>query len=253
MIGLIPVGARADVTLYGNGHVQAVDNKALGKLLYPESREPEKLIRKIYERNKASFTERDTILLKVDTPYPWSAPSPPDIERQIDAVCRAGKKFVRKRGIRLFSIPWGLMKVCKLSRSPLAFDVLERLFDLQSAYLTGSLPKPDPTLDYLSQLPKGSRERSEGIRRIAQEEQKSRTAIYRRLDRFRKGEPLDKSKSGMRRYVAKKYRGMYEEAFRLKREGLSIKDIARRLSIPYTTVCTWLADPPKQAAPSAHI
>lgn len=67
-----PVGYTKEAVLYGYQKMAIVDAGTIGRLLYPEAKNPVKQILNIYNRNKEQFDGNDTVLLEVDTPYFWN-------------------------------------------------------------------------------------------------------------------------------------------------------------------------------------
>jgi len=94
-------------------------------------------------------------------------------------------------------------------------------------------------LDLINFLPKKSRIRGEIIRGIAAAEGVTYTTIWRYAQRRKQDQPLCKPMRG-RRFVHRKYRGMVRRTLRLKAQGLTGCQIARKLRIPRSTIYRWI-------------
>jgi hypothetical protein len=196
-MNLVPVGNSKELPLFEGDGIHLVDTGTIGRLLYPRHKNPAKMVRKIYERNKEHFTDQETMLIEVETSYFWSPDGqdmkdqfdpacPPDfrvtgqdMERQFDAPCppdfRADgqdmhpqnggacppnfrvtgrdmraqfgpaclpqQASVRKQKVRFFSLPMGMIKTCKFSRSPYAVEAIERIVDHWERYRFGAMLK----------------------------------------------------------------------------------------------------------------
>jgi hypothetical protein len=257
-MSLVPVGLRDDITLYASDTFQFVDSHAMGKMLYPQSDRSEKRIIRIYNRNKNHFSEKDTAVLKVGTAYTRSF-SKGDIESQIDSRSFDGirvtghqpnsehlqiARFIQKKEARFFTIPFGVMKICKFSRSPRAIDVIEKLFLLQESYFKGALAKPDPTLDYVAQLPKGTHVRAETLKELAKKAGVSVRTIRRRVEHYKKGESLENRLPGMVRFTWEKHRGKFFQVMKLRTEGYNVPAIVKKTGVPCRTVYRWFKKEP---------
>jgi len=230
---LIPVGQLGDIVLYSGGGREWIDADTIGRLLYPGAKDPAKRVRNIHSRNKKHFSAADTMLLKVNTTHlvPHSeAPGPL-------------KEVSQKREVRFFSLPRGVAKICNLSRSGPSTKVLDGLFDLQEAFLKGSLPQPapDPSLAALAQIPKWAPGKGRMRQELARHEGVTDMTIRRRENKLLSGEPLQKVKES---YVHKKHRDLQPQALELREHGLRGLEIGLRLGVPYQTVYRWLKKSP---------
>ena len=214
-MNLVTLGCKSGVTLYDMNKIHLVDGETLGRMLNPDSKDYAKYIRKLYERNKGCFTERDTVLLKVDVDHLHI-----DLARQYDAS-GTPKLVTQKREVRFFSLPRGAAKLCNFSRSPFAADVLDRLFDLHEASLTGKLPTPhkpiisDAALQHIDTLPACTTTRADAIRKLASERGVSEAVINRQIKKAKNGEPANKNLPGHKRYIQKHNKGNYDKVMKL--------------------------------------
>lgn len=235
-----PVGYSREAVLWGYQGLHVVDAGTIGRLLYPEQKDPANMIDTIYKRNKKHFTEKDTVLIKVDSVYLWNPGG--TLRYQIDTpMSHEPKASIRKKEMRFFTLPYGVIKICKFSKSPLAVAVLERMVDMHESFIKGTLPRWDRSIASVAQIPKWQRGRGELIRQIAKESGVSTMTVRRHAERLAKGEPLTKNCPGMKQgYCHRRYKGIKEEALRLSSEGMKAKDIAQRLSVPLSTVYEWI-------------
>lgn len=255
MTEIVPVGYTKEAVLYRYQQLQIVDSATIGRLLYPDTEDPTRRVLKIYNRNKDKFTDRDTILLDVDTAYFWSpnrgtcgnnllvhAPSSGrDMSGQIDHACQPSKFSTRRQKVRFFTLPYGVMKICKFSQSPFALQVMERMIELHDSYIRGTLPRWDKSLSSVAWLPKWYRGRGEMIKQLAQESGVSAITIRRRIEKMKRGEPLNKNLPGMKKgYVHRKHRDKYEEVFRLLNSGHSVKEAAEKTGVSLRTIYYWI-------------
>lgn len=252
-MSLIPVGFHNNITLYKGGDFQAVDSATIGKLLHPHSPISEKLVNRVYNRKKEFFSDKDTILIRVDTGYVRSPIEKQEIGSQFDSRCpdalacnpdqpgQYSGRFLQKREIRFFTIPYGVMKICKFSRSPYAIEVIERLFVLQEQYLKGSLPKPEPSLEYIAQIPPYTRDRGNALKEYAKKEGIALITARRRIARYTQGSPI-KGKSGNKgmEFIQKKHTHKFETVIYFYKKGFRALHIAKKLSMCHTTVSRWI-------------
>jgi hypothetical protein len=245
-MNLSPVGYTRDATLYGGMGLQWVDGETIGRLLYPEADSPSKRIRNIFLRNSEHFSESDTVLLKVDSehylpPQFEAAGLPKEGGPEVIATVTPGqsKKVTQKREVRFFSVPDGLMKICHFSRSKNALAVQQRMIDMWKAFLAGTLPKPEPTLAAIAPMRKWSREKGALRKQIALAEGVGINTIRRREARVLAGEPIRKPRPKGRKAIHKKHRDKYDEAMRLRSEGLTLQKIEEITGVPHQTVGKW--------------
>lgn len=239
---LVPVGYRDNITLYGGEGLQWVDGETIGRLLNPASKDPLKYIHKAHERNKSHFTERDTVLLDIKIDHYLHRQidgAAPDLRNPAD-YAGVSKIVSQKRKVRFFSVPHGVIKICKASRSKIAFEVIERMVDLHEAFIRGLIPKPIPQLLALAGLPAWDKRRSQGLKAIAQAENVHENTVRRRLKKVENGEPTSKKRDP---YVHAKYRSIYNEAMGLKKQGVKAFEVAERLNIPSKTLYHWFKKP----------
>jgi len=251
-MSLIPIGLGNSITLYGNDGLQAVDSETIGNLLYPQSNIPEKLINRIFNRNKDYFTDADTTLLSIEISYMWKQDGR-NIGSQIDSPCPNGDSenisqsnsktthSIQKRDLRFFTIPYGVMKICKFSRSPKAIDVIEKLFALQEAYLKGALPKPDPSIEYIAQMPESARGRGATIKEYAQSKGIAFITARRRVNRYMRGEPIT-GKNGNKgmQFLQKNQAHKFQKVIYFYEQGMKQCHIAKKLNMCHPTVSRWI-------------
>lgn len=227
--------------LYGGNGLQWVDGETIGRLLYPDASSPSNRICNVLNRNKEQFTRNDTLFLKVDTDYNWS-PDKRDIASQIETACL--KVSTLKQEVCFFSVPDGLMKICHFSRSKNALPVQQRVIDIWKVFLKDALPKPQPTLLALAHIPKWQHGKGEEIRKLAHQEGVTEMTIRRRIEKVKKGEPVNRNLKGFKKpYVHHKYHTIYYDAIKLKKEGLNALNIAEKLGIPDKTLYRWFKKP----------
>jgi hypothetical protein len=249
---LVPVGYQKGVTLYNGLALQWVDAETLGKLLYPETTEPQRQLVNIYARHKRHFTEKDTLLLDVEIGHFRS-----DLRNQIDYADTSDSDEIRsdlhhgyrgpdtpqngvyvtqRRRLRFFSVPSGAMKICKFSNSGYAVRVMERMLEMYAAYINGTLPQPEPTLIRIAELPKWTAGRGKLRQAPAEKEGVHPYTIQRWADRTAAGEPIRKPHDG---YLWMKHRDIYAEAMRLLREGKTLRDVEEATGVDKTTLSNW--------------
>jgi len=238
---LAPVGYSGNVTLFRTGSMPIVDSGTLGRMMYPAAKDPAKRIQNVYLRNKDHFSGRDTILLRVDTPYFWSQ-NGGDIHPQIEGVCPPAKNNVRRKEVRFFSLPYGVMKICKASNSPYAYPVLDRLVDMHAAFITGKLPRiPEkPTLAQIAWLKPYTRGIGPAVTSVCAEIGKCPNTVRSYIRKIRGGESIRLNKTpGKMAYVHKKHRDKYDEAIRLRAGGLKLREISKKTGVLITTISNW--------------
>lgn len=180
-MNLVPVACGGEAIFEGSGG-HLVDAGMIGRMLYPKHKRPARTVITIYERNKDHFTAQDTMLLEVETGYCWSpdgrdmrpqfevacpsekspfsqdmkgqiGPACPldfrvssrDMKPQFGAACPPGKTGIRRQKVRFFSIPFGMIKLCKFSRSPYAVETIERVVTAWQRHQFGSMLRSLPS------------------------------------------------------------------------------------------------------------
>jgi hypothetical protein len=250
-VNLIPVGLRDNIMLHKGGDLQAVDSETIGKLLYPHSNIPEKLVNRVYNRKKELFSDRDTILIKVGTNYTTSGTRKKEIESQFDSRCPEAfacnpdnpgqhpRHFLQKREIRFFTIPYGVVRICKFSRSPRAIDVIEKLLILQEAYLKGNLPTPDVNLESIAAMPRYSRQKNAALKAYAEREGIAPITARRRLIRYLEGERITGRTTKGRQFIQANHIHKYESVIFLYQSRVPAREVAKRTGVSVATVYRW--------------
>ena len=250
-MNIIPVGLRDNITLYKGGDLEAVDSETIGKLLYPHSNIPEKLVNRVYNRKKEFFSDRDTILIKVGTNYTTSGTQKKEIESQFDSRCPEAsaynpdqpgqhpRRFLQRREIRFFTIPYGVMRICKFSRSPRAIDVIEKLLMLQAAYLKGNLPTPDVNLELIAAMPRYARQKSAALKAYAEREDIAPITARRRLIRYLEGEHITGRSTKGKQFIQGKHIHKYETVIFLYWSRVPAREVAKRTGVSMATVYRW--------------
>jgi hypothetical protein len=240
LIPVRPIGYSKDITLFAARTLPSLDAGTIGRKLAPESKDPAKYIRKVYERNKQHFTEQDTFLMEVETAYFW-APDRGDIERHSDAQCGTPKNAVRRKKVRFFTLPHGVMKICTASNSPRKFEVIDKVLTLHEAFITGKLPRiPDnPTLQQLAYLPPYTRGLGAAYQATGREMNKSQRAVKAMVGKLRRGEPIRQPKTPGVVAVHKKHREKYDEVMKLRAMGLKLREIHEITSVKIPTIARW--------------
>jgi len=113
--------------------------------------------------------------------------------------------------------------------------------DFLTAVLKGQVVPPPADLATLAYMDKWTHGKGKEIKRIAQDENVTESTIRRHIERVKKGEPINKNLKGFKKpYVQIKYRSIYKEAIRLRKEekwtGI---EISKKLGIPEKTVYRW--------------
>jgi transposase len=139
--------------------------------------------------------------------------------------------------MRFFTLPYGVMKICMFTSSPNKVEVMKRLLQMHEAFIKGLLPKPQPSLLAIARMGKWQHGKGEAIRQIAQAEGVTEMTIRRRVQKAATGQPIYKEREP---YVHHKHRAIYNEAIRLRRQGLTGLEIAHRLAVPHQTVYHWI-------------
>lgn len=248
-----PVGYSKEAVLYGMpmDKLLWIDYQQAGKMLDPEAKDPVKLAQKIYERNKAQFTERDTVLLDVDMEHirvdlrgqfvPADGQEQADLKRQNDAADTHKTPLVKqKRKVRFFSIPYGFNKLNLFSNSPHKAQIADWIQDIHVSYLKGTLPRWDKGIAGIAAMPRFTRGRGKAIAELAQASGVCHMTIRRRADRMRKGEPITRNCPGMKKgYCHKKHTDSKETALQHMAEGKSVREIDGIVKVPLATLYRW--------------